>query len=60
MSSGAIKMYLINRAMEFRRENPELFMRGDYLPLKVIGPRANHIVAFARVHEGKRISRRLR
>ena len=54
MSSGAIKMYLINRAMEFRRENPDLFMRGDYLPLKVVGPRANHIVAFARVHEGKR------
>ena len=55
MSSGAIKMYLINRAMEFRRENPELFMRGDYLPLNVTGPRANHIVGFARAHEGKRV-----
>ncbi len=54
MSSGAIKMYLINRAMQFRRDNPDLFTRGDYVPLKVTGPRANHIVAFARVHEGKR------
>ncbi len=34
MNSGAIKMYLINRAMEFRRAHPELFMRGDYLPVK--------------------------
>ena len=55
MSSGAIKMYLINRAMEFRRENPELFMRGDYIPLNVTGPRANHVVAFARAHNGKRV-----
>ncbi len=55
MSSGAIKMYLINRAMEFRRENPELFMRGDYVPLNVAGPRANHIVAFARARNGKRV-----
>jgi (1->4)-alpha-D-glucan 1-alpha-D-glucosylmutase len=54
MSSGAIKMYLTNRAMEFRRENPALFMRGEYIPLNVTGPRANHVVAFARTHEGKR------
>ncbi len=55
LSSGAIKMFLTNRAMEFRRDNSALFMRGEYLPLKVTGPRANHIVAFARVHEGRRI-----
>jgi len=55
MRNGAIKMYLINRAMEFRRENPALFMRGDYIPLKVTGPRANHLVAFARVHDSKRV-----
>jgi len=48
MSSGAIKMYLTNRAMEFRRDNSELFMRGEYVPLKVEGPRADHVVAFAR------------
>ena len=53
MSSGAIKMYLTNRAMEFRRKNSELFMRGDYLPLNVTGPRAKHVVAFARKHNGK-------
>jgi (1->4)-alpha-D-glucan 1-alpha-D-glucosylmutase len=55
MRSGAIKMHLINRAMEFRRDHSELFMRGDYMPLKVSGPRANHVVAFARALEGKRV-----
>jgi (1->4)-alpha-D-glucan 1-alpha-D-glucosylmutase len=55
INSGAIKMHLINRAMEFRRANPELFMGGEYIPLKISGPRANHVVAFARAHEGKRV-----
>ena len=55
MRSGAIKLFLINRAMEFRRDHPELFMRGEYLPLNVTGPRANHIITFARVLEGKRV-----
>jgi (1->4)-alpha-D-glucan 1-alpha-D-glucosylmutase len=54
MSSGASKMYLMNRTMEFRREHPELFARGDYIPLNVTGPRANHVIAFARAHDGKR------
>ncbi|HXN84863.1 MAG TPA: hypothetical protein VN867_02280, partial [Candidatus Binataceae bacterium] len=53
MSTGAIKMLLITRAMEFRRAHSELFMRGEYLPLKVSGPRANHVIAFARAHEGE-------
>ena len=55
MSSGAIKMYLINRAMEFRRDHPALFMGGDYISLNVTGPRANHVIAFARAHDGKRV-----
>jgi (1->4)-alpha-D-glucan 1-alpha-D-glucosylmutase len=55
LSSGAIKMYLTNRAMEFRRDHSTLFMRGEYIPLNVTGPRANHIVAFARADEGKRV-----
>ena len=55
MSSGAIKMYIIHRAMQFRRDNPDLFVRGEYIPLNVTGPRADHVVAFARAHNGKRI-----
>jgi len=55
MRNGAIKMYLIYRAMEFRRAHPELFMRGEYVPLAVTGERANHVIAFARVHEDKRV-----
>ena len=54
MRSGAIKLYLIHRAMGFRRERWELFLRGDYLPLNVTGERANHVVAFARNYNDKR------
>ncbi|HLX37130.1 MAG TPA: hypothetical protein VKR29_04990, partial [Candidatus Binataceae bacterium] len=54
MRSGAIKMYLINRALEFRREHQDLFMRGDYVPLNVAGERADHVLAFARTYKDKR------
>ena len=30
-------------------------MRGEYIPLNVSGPRANHVVAFARTHHGKQV-----
>jgi (1->4)-alpha-D-glucan 1-alpha-D-glucosylmutase len=53
--NGAVKMYLINRALEFRRDNHELFMRGEYLPLDVMGQRAPHVIAFARTHGQKRV-----
>ena len=55
MSSGAIKMYLINRVLEFRREHPELFMRGEYVPLNVSGERADQVIAFARTYNGERV-----
>jgi (1->4)-alpha-D-glucan 1-alpha-D-glucosylmutase len=53
--NGAVKMYVINRALECRRDNHELFMRGEYLPLDVMGPRAPHVIAFARAHGEKRV-----
>ena len=55
LGNGAIKMYLTSRGLEFRRENHELFMRGEYVPLDVIGPRAPHVIAFARAHAGRRV-----
>jgi (1->4)-alpha-D-glucan 1-alpha-D-glucosylmutase len=55
MRSGGIKMYVTNRAMEFRRANRELFMRGDYLPLNPTGPRAQHTIGFSRSMNGKRV-----
>ena len=48
------KLHLHLRTLELRRRDPQLFERGDYLPLKVIGRRSPHLCAFAR-----RLERRL-
>ena len=48
MSSGAIKMYVTHRALEFRCANRELFATGAYVPLAVQGERESNAVAFAR------------
>jgi len=45
---GRIKMYLIYKALTFRKANRDLFENGEYLPLAAVGPRADHVCAFAR------------
>jgi (1->4)-alpha-D-glucan 1-alpha-D-glucosylmutase len=45
---GRIKMYVIHRALQFRRDHPELFASGAYVPLETLGKRARHVIAFAR------------
>jgi (1->4)-alpha-D-glucan 1-alpha-D-glucosylmutase len=45
---GRIKLWLTNAALAFRREHAELFLNGEYLPLEVSGPQADHLIAFAR------------
>jgi len=51
MSDGRIKMYLTWRALNLRKESPKLFTDGDYVPLDIQGPKARHLVAFARSWE---------
>ncbi len=46
---GKPKLYLTWRALELRRERPNLFAEGDYVPLEVSGDGADHLVAFARI-----------
>ncbi|MDE2264075.1 MAG: malto-oligosyltrehalose synthase [Gammaproteobacteria bacterium] len=47
------KLFLHIRSLQLRRQDPELFERGEYLPLKVTGRRAAHICAFARILDGR-------
>lgn len=49
---GHIKQALIRDALAARRSMPELFAKGDYQPLDVHGPGANHLIAFLRRHAG--------
>ncbi len=48
---GRLKLYLIWKTLCFRKEQPDLFQNGEYLPLTLQGAKANHVVAFARKFE---------
>ena len=51
---GRIKQTLIAEVLHLRAEHAELFSRGRYQALEVIGSQAHRVLAFARVLEGKR------
>jgi (1->4)-alpha-D-glucan 1-alpha-D-glucosylmutase len=50
--TGELKLLYTALGLGLRAKNPDLFARGRYCPLQALGPRADHIVAFAREHEG--------
>src|SRR6058998_3996627 len=45
---GRIKMFLTQRALQFRNEQVDLFQRGSYLPLHATGACADCCISFAR------------
>ncbi len=47
-TDGSIKSYVIYRALGVRRAYPELFTRGEYIPLEVRGEQRDHLFAFLR------------
>lgn len=46
--NGKIKLWLTQYLLQLRKESPELFAKGDYVPLTVTGTGRKHILAFAR------------
>jgi (1->4)-alpha-D-glucan 1-alpha-D-glucosylmutase len=48
---GRIKLFLIHRALQARRERADVFQKGKYLPLEVNGRLKDHVIAFARNYE---------
>ena len=50
---GSIKQALIAQVLNLRVEHAELFRRGSYRALEVLGNQAHKVLAFAREHEGK-------
>jgi (1->4)-alpha-D-glucan 1-alpha-D-glucosylmutase len=52
---GAIKLALLHRLLEIRQKLPHLFETGDYQPVPVRGASAEHVIAFARRHDGDAI-----
>ncbi len=52
IDDGRIKLYVTWKGLAARRRHPGVFENGGYLPLPATGERAEHLCAFARVHEG--------
>jgi (1->4)-alpha-D-glucan 1-alpha-D-glucosylmutase len=46
--SGRLKQHVIAALLRLRQELPSLFRKGEYIPLEVVGKRADNIAAFAR------------
>jgi (1->4)-alpha-D-glucan 1-alpha-D-glucosylmutase len=45
---GRIKLWMTSRALAFRNAKLRLFRDGRYVPIQAVGPRAAHVIAFAR------------
>jgi (1->4)-alpha-D-glucan 1-alpha-D-glucosylmutase len=50
---GRVKQAVLARALALRGSSGDLFTAGLYQRLKTEGPKSEHILAFARVHEGR-------
>jgi (1->4)-alpha-D-glucan 1-alpha-D-glucosylmutase len=52
---GAIKLYVLYRTLQVRRRDPDLFLRGDYLPLHFSGERAGNLLGFVRKRGARQV-----
>ena len=48
---GRLKLFLTWKTLCLRKQHPNLFQAGEYLPLEVAGAKAKHVVAFMRKFE---------
>jgi (1->4)-alpha-D-glucan 1-alpha-D-glucosylmutase len=53
MEDGRVKLYVVSEGLRCRRQHPGLFAEGEYLALEAVGPRRDHVFAFARRREGQ-------
>jgi (1->4)-alpha-D-glucan 1-alpha-D-glucosylmutase len=47
------KVALTRAGLGLRRRDPDLFAHGAYVPVETAGRRADNVIAFARVHDGR-------
>jgi (1->4)-alpha-D-glucan 1-alpha-D-glucosylmutase len=55
MHDGRIKLYITWKALNLRKERPDVFQHGEYLPLKVTGQHEKHLLAFARRYQDQTV-----
>jgi (1->4)-alpha-D-glucan 1-alpha-D-glucosylmutase len=51
LADGRIKLWTTHRALATRAGTPEVFRRGEYLPLSADKSYAKHVIAFVRRHD---------
>jgi (1->4)-alpha-D-glucan 1-alpha-D-glucosylmutase len=54
-TDGRIKLFLSNRALEFRRSHADLFLKGDYVPLYASNKMSQHVCAFLRTYKKEKL-----
>lgn len=50
-AEGKVKLYLISQLLALRNKEPELFLKGTFVPLPVQGKFRNHIISFFRMYK---------
>jgi len=50
---GRVKLHVIRAALSCRLQIPEVFARGDFLPISADGPRTENVISILRRHEGR-------
>lgn len=55
VGEGTAKLYVTSMLLQLRREHSQLFAQGRYEPVAVTGELKDHLLAFARIHEGKSV-----
>jgi (1->4)-alpha-D-glucan 1-alpha-D-glucosylmutase len=53
LDDGAIKLFTTVTLLRLRREQPDLFTRGDYAPVEIEGELRDYLIAFVRRHKGQ-------
>jgi len=53
--SGRIKLFVIQKLLQLRRDHPHLLSEGNYEPLETSGAHADRLIAFIREHGGDSI-----
>ena len=52
---GGIKLYLLWTALNHRKANPDLYLRGYYRPLEAAGERKDNLVSLVRSYQGRSV-----
>jgi (1->4)-alpha-D-glucan 1-alpha-D-glucosylmutase len=54
--TGALKLFIIHRLLQLRREIPGLFRLGTYQPMAVSGPYTDRLIAFRREYQERQVA----